>query len=182
MWREAADVALEAPARRVVCINTTYQITPWADVLYACDWQWWKRWALNASDVFKGEAWTVSEKAAKEYGVNWIRGEPGIGLCKREDTINTGQNSGFQCVGLAQKWGAAKIILLGYDFQRTGGRTHWHGDHPPGMANGGNFPMWAQQMGHMAKDLENIGLEVVNCSRQTALKCFPRGKLEEHLM
>jgi hypothetical protein len=26
----------------VIAINDAFRLAPWADVLYACDWQWWK--------------------------------------------------------------------------------------------------------------------------------------------
>ena len=43
------------------------------------------------------------------------------------------------------------------------------------------FPEWIKKMGVLAKELVAGGVEVVNCSRSTALECFPRGVLEDEL-
>lgn len=134
------------------------------------------------SRVVKGECWTVSTKAKTEFKANWIRGEPKRGLSRNLDSINTGQNSGYQAIGLAYLWGARRILLLGYDFKIHGGRRHWHPDHPGNMGNvGGNLAQWAVSMGELADDLKKEGVEVVNCSRVTALRCFPRSTITEQL-
>jgi hypothetical protein len=95
--------------------------------------------------------------------------------------ITTGRNSGFQSLCLAHYFGAARVLLLGYDFQRTGGRAHWHPDHPRSLGNGGKFPAWVDEMNILARDLKACGVDVVNCSRATALHCFPRATIQEVL-
>lgn len=110
-----------------------------------------------------------------------MRGEDCCGISRQPDTIHTGMNSGYQAIQLAYLWGATKIILLGYDMQKTGGKAHWHGDHPKGLGNCGNFSKWILAMNDLAKDLKVEGVEVVNCSRQTALKCFRRAELKDTL-
>lgn len=110
---------------------------------------------------------------------HWIFGDVyGRGLATRDDRIATGKNSGYQAIGLAHLFGAARVILLGYDFQRTGGKSHWHGDHPSDLGQGGNFGVWATEMAKLAEHAVERGLEIVNCSRATALRCFPLQKLE----
>lgn len=89
------------------------------------------------------------------------------------------QNSGAGAASLAAFWGARRIILLGYDCQKTGGRAHWHGDHPAGLGNAGSVDKWPAQFRLLASHL--AGLEVINCSRETALQAFPRRPLEEVL-
>ncbi|HCE6817724.1 hypothetical protein ACSBR8_21920 [Pseudomonas aeruginosa] len=89
------------------------------------------------------------------------------------------QNSGAGAASLAAFWGARRIILLGYDCQKTGGRAHWHGDHPAALGNAGSVDKWPSQFRQLAAHL--AGLEVINCSRETALEAFPRRPLEEVL-
>lgn len=127
--------------------------------------------------------WTVSSKAHKEFGVKFVRGDTKArGLLKATDAIATGQNSGYQAIGLAHLWGASRILLLGYDFGFSGAKRHWHGDHPNSMGNcGGNFASWAQTMAYLATDLKAVGVEVVNCSRATSLKCFKRSTINKEL-
>jgi hypothetical protein len=95
--------------------------------------------------------------------------------------VNTGQNSGYQAIGLAYQFGAARILLTGFDMQHTAGRSHWHGDHPAGMGNAQNIHRWVRHFAALADDLRAVGVEVVNCTRETALECWPRSTLEAEL-
>lgn len=104
------------------------------------------------------------------------------GLSKDPTYIHQGKNSGYQAISLAALFGATTIILLGFDFQRTSGKSHWHGDHPRGLGNGGNFTSWISHMNQLAKDLARANVRVINCSRKTALKCFPQVPIEDALM
>jgi len=89
------------------------------------------------------------------------------------------QNSGAGAVSLAAHWGAKRIILLGYDCQKTGGKSHWHGDHPKGLGNAGTIATWPTQFKKLETDLK--GIEIINCSRETALTMFERKPLAEVL-
>lgn len=69
--------------------------------------------------------------------------------------------------------------MIGYDCQKTGGKAHWHGDHPKPLGNAGAVDKWPAQFKDMLRYLR--GVSVINCSRETALSCFPRATLEEFL-
>ena len=69
--------------------------------------------------------------------------------------------------------------LSGYDCQHTGGKAHWHGNHPKGLGNAGSVDKWPNQFRMLAARLPNI--KIINCTRETALNVFPRGTLEEVL-
>ncbi len=161
-------------------INSTWEMVPCADVLYACDWQWWDRYHTQTA-TFRGERWTCNDRAAVEFGLSHVEPIHGSEYKFRENTVHAGSNSGYQAIQLAAMFGAQRIVLLGFDFQRTGGVTHWHGDHPAGFANGGDYKAWSQQMLLLAKDLNRRGVEVINCSRVSALECFKKEPLESIL-
>lgn len=165
-------------------VNTTYQAAPWADLLYACDETWWQHHYPKLATVFSGELWTISEAARERHGLRWIFGQEGSGLSPDPTYIHTGMNSGYQALGLAALFGARRIVLLGYDFTvGPGGRRHWHGDHPRPLGNAppSRYPAWANAMNVLATDLKRSGVEVINASRRTALRCFPRRDLTEAL-
>lgn len=90
-------------------------------------------------------------------------------------------NSGAGAISLAARGGAKRIILLGYDCQHTGGKRHWHEDHPDRMGNADHkvLKLWGANFSKLAQDYS--GVEIINCSRQTALQCFEQKKLEEVL-
>lgn len=102
---------------------------------------------------------------------------PGLG----RDKIHFGGNGGYQVINLAYLWGASRMVLLGYDMQRTGGASHWHGDHPRGLLKSSPYEQWIKRFGDLAADLWKEKINVVNASRETALQCFPRMPLEEAL-
>jgi predicted peroxiredoxin len=135
----------------------------------------------KVSAGFHGELWSVSEQARDQYGTYWIRHANGEGFCAEPDSINGGGNSGYQAVHLSATFGARKIVLLGFDMQRTGGQAHWHGKHEGRLPNGVGFVNWMKAFRRLAADLKSMGVEVVNCSRETAMTHFRREELRKTL-
>lgn len=80
---------------------------------------------------------------------------------------------------LGHRQGAKRIILLGYDMQKTNGQSHWHGDHPKGLGSAGKIAEWPSEFERLKRN--NPTIEIINCSRETALTCFARRPLEEVL-
>jgi len=142
------------------------------------DRKWWHQYALTISGEF--ELWTSHPEAARVYRLNFIRSEPGGGLSKTPGTIRQGGNSGFQAVALALHFGAARVILLGYDMQFTNGRSHWHGDHSVKLGNPvpERMRFWHEQFRALGRETT---VPIVNATRETALRCFPRVTLAEAL-
>lgn len=152
-------------------------MTPWADVIYGCDEGFWSTY-INAMPLGP-ERWTISEPAARAYGMNYIESIDAPGLSESPRRIHQGGNSGYQALGLAHAWGAARAVLLGYDMQRTGGKSHWHGDHKGGLANlGPALSAWPGRFDAVHRQWPHV----VNASRQTAITCFPRVSLAEALI
>lgn len=186
-----SDVAYVEQARladrcRVIAINGTFRRAPFADVLYGCDCQWWNANPDHASfrglrvGLYhaRGHAWP-SGVFKCEY-----RDRKSTGLDLEPPYLSTGQNSGYQAINLAVHFGARRILGLGFDFKRSGdGRRHWHGDHPLPLMNPQDsvFPDWLKAMETLPAALAEIGAEFINCSRDTALNCFPRSTIDAEL-
>ena len=169
--------------RRVIVVNTSYLLAPRSDVLYACDRNWW---AHQNGEVtagrwpgFTGECWSLSKEAADEFGVRLVPHQLGEGLS--DDRIHAGGNGGYQAVQLAALFGASKVILLGYDLQRSGGKSHWHGDHPKPLADPQALSDWARRLDRLFIRLAERGVELINASRETALRRIPRRSISEAL-
>lgn len=153
-WREAAE------DRRVIVTNNTFMLAPWADVLYAMDRAWW----TTMQPEFAGERLTAVDNAPHA----------------RRSTSPKGGNSGSGAILLAAHRGAARVILLGYDCQTgPGGIRHWHGEHKKPLGNAVSLPKFHGQF--LADSRKIRGVEVINCSRATALDMYPRASLEEAL-
>lgn len=163
----------------MIAVCTTFRKAPWADALYAADSRWWRVYGAEVERVCSGELWTC---AAKMVALNQIEVVEEPGLSTKPGRVNSGRNSGYQAVGLAYMWGAARIVLLGYDMQRgPNGETHHHGDHEGGLPNLGTMSEWARSFIQLGADLRARGVEVINATRRTAITCFERMPVAEAL-
>lgn len=133
----------------------------------------------TAKQEFNGELWTQDELSWVRYGINRIEGKHADGLGR--DAIHYGGNSGYQAINLAYLLGAARIVLLGYDMGKTGGKSHWHGDHPGDLNQQLPIHLWLSKFPTLADDLKREGVSVANATRETALDCFDRLSLEQAL-
>lgn len=149
--------------------------------MYACDLRWWDKKRPQSGAPAPSLWVTQDEVAATTYGLRCAPGQPGLGLCREPWLLNRGLNSGYQALNLAYHFGARRILLAGYDMQRTGGKAHWFGDHPPGLQVPSPFKDFIVRFNDIAKDLSLENVEVVNCSIETALGCFPRSTLQNEL-
>lgn len=166
LTREDAE---RARLYRTIVVNTTFRMAPWADYLFAGDFGWWNHYRKEVKKVFLGECWTGNERAAKLFGLNHIRQKNQRGLSREKGLIHSGGNSGYGAMELAYQFGARRIVLLGYDMQWTDGKSHWHGDHER-LSNRNCFPRWIESIESTAEELSKIGVEVLNATRQTAIK------------
>jgi hypothetical protein len=118
--------------RKVVAINDSYQLCPWAPVLYFCDRRWLD-WHENrpAFPAFRGIKVTLDEDVLRRRDdIKGVKNTGTTGLELRPWGVRTGRNSGYQAINLAVHFGVKRIVLLGYDMRVVNGRTHWHDGHP----------------------------------------------------
>ena len=169
----AADVAYVQGKARVIAINDAYTLAPWADVLYGCDAKWWT-WHKGVPS-FRGLKYGLQPGAKHWPGVTLVAKTGGSGIEWRRTGIRTGNNSGYQAINLAIHLGAVRILLLGYDMQGQ----HFFGRHRDGSVP--PFLVCLKNFTTMVPELAAHGIEVVNCTRKTALTCFPRLPLAEAL-
>ncbi len=140
---------------------------------------WWNEYGPGLQ--LDAEFWTTNREAARVYRLNHIVGEPGGGLAKRPGAIRLGGNSGFQALSLALYFGAARVILLGYDMHNDGRRTHWHGDHKRlGNPLDSKFDGWIKAFDELRRDLPR-DVQVLNATPGSALRAFPRKPLGDCL-
>ena len=170
------DIAEALRGRNTIAVNDAYKLLPHAPVLYACDAKWWE--VHKGCPDFPGERWSTHQKGsndkkacAEKYGLHLVAGRSGEEF-RNDSVIAYGGNSGFQAVGLAILFGAARIVLAGFDMREVGGRRHFFGEHPRPLRNGGSLSRWAQRFNKAARTVP-AGTEVVNATRGSAIKGFP---------
>lgn len=189
-----ADVAYCRGRDRVMVVNDAWQYAIWADALYAGDHEWWSH--HKGVPKFQGQRWgsipvpggkiprneaELYVRSVDQWGLFWVWGDWRHGLSSDPTLIHYGGNSGYQALNLAVLFGIRRILLLGYDMQDLDGRSHFFGEHPHPLRRWSDYKSWTDAYRTMVPDLVRAKVEVINCSRETALDCFPRAKLRDVL-
>jgi hypothetical protein len=172
----------------VLAIKKSLELFPDADAVYGCDAAWWRHshglpeyrglkltFAGNRLVDFPDVHRIAIRKIGKQYVDEILTDRPG--------EIGAGGNSGFQAVNLAVQFGAARILLVGFDMNGQAG-AHWYGrNHWPQANNPDehNFARWISAFEKVAPQLAAMGIEVVNASEHSALRCFPRRSIKDTL-
>lgn len=160
--------AVERSRLRAIAANTSWKRAQFADILFAADQAWWQQ-NIHEKPT-PAQWWTCSHAAAKEFDQLhlYVTREPH-------------RNSGARSIDLALDLGAARILLLGFDCSLVDG-VHWHGPHERTMnPDDQTLVKWRQDFDQVAERCERASVPVVNCSRKTALTCFPRAPLDGEL-
>jgi hypothetical protein len=157
---------------RCIAINTSYKMAPWADCLYAADAKWWDHYT-DAQD-FAGLKISITKKNNPNIHAIGVAGR--AGLSEERDKVFTGGNGGYQAIGLAYLFGASNIILLGYDMRWVEGKPYWHDPHPPKLSPSRETAYQKSFLPHfktLAAELKTRGVNVYNCTPDSALRDFP---------
>lgn len=179
---------------KCITINDAYHLAPWADILYAADarWYWWQQhgkvpigFGLSPEMVrrnwidFRGQKCSIeSSNMVSDESVHFLRNlhgsAHGVGLSCDPRSLVTGRNSGFQALNLAVLAGAKRIVLLGFDGGKAkDGRSHWFGDHPEATPDA-VYSYFRQAMSAAENALNELGIEVLNCSPGSLIDSFPK--------
>jgi hypothetical protein len=159
---------------RVIAINRSYRLAPWADVLYFCDLYWWQHHKLEVEELFRGRYIVTLENQID--GVKTLRNTGTSGLETDPSGLRTGNNSGYQAINLAYHFGVKRIVLLGYDMRVSpDGRTHWHGGYT-GYSADTYRDLFRNYMipcfDTLVQPLRDAGIEVINATPNSALQCW----------
>lgn len=172
---------------KVVAVKETVRLAPWADWMYFCDDYWFRE---NRDDVmnFKGQVATLATEANERQrgefpaGIRLFRHDGLTGLCEAPDGLRVGHNSGYQAINLAFHLGAKFILLLGLDMKNSaGGAQHWFKRKRPAPDIRQYQEIMLPLFETLVEPLARHGVEVVNCSPDSAITCFRRLPIEEAL-
>lgn len=169
-----ADVDYVQGKATIIAVNDAWTLAPWAEVLYSSDACWWK--FHDGVPQFSGLKFGIEVDLE---GVRAIRQTGEEGIDWNTGSVRHAKNSGGAAINLAVHLGASRIVLLGYDMGATGG-GHFFGRHPQELRNTKteNYKLFRERIATMVGPLAERGIQVVNCTRRTALTCFPRVPLE----
>jgi hypothetical protein len=173
---------------RVLAVNDAYRLMPWADILYACDAEWWKQ-HNGAPGLTFGQRWSTHEGETpnetnykgdlpEAWRINYARGRAGTVFSTNPAFLYYGCNSGFQAINLAVLKGATRIVLVGYDMRRVDGAAHFFGEHPNGLCATTDYRKFLPNFRDAA---QHCAVPIVNATPGSALDCWPMVNLDDAL-
>lgn len=155
-----------------IAVNDAWKLVPGADILYATDQKWWAE--HQGAPGFRG------------LRVGYQTTQPGVIALQQSRTceydsrlgyIWHGHNSGHAAVHLAAQLGAARIVLVGFDWDGA----HFFGEHPKSIRVGMNWSLSEAYWGTLRHALASRGVEVRNGTPGSRLKVFEPIDLDEIL-
>lgn len=167
--------AVRAAGVPAVVVNRTHELAPWADLLVGNDSVWWTLSENEAALRFAGIKVCCGERAAR--AVMSLRNTGPDGFDPDPACVRTGGNGGYTALHIATHARAARALLCGFDMRGA----HWHAPHRLKNPTAKTFERWIIRFEAVAAKLAARGLEVLNCTPGSALKCFPFVPLDEAL-
>lgn len=162
---------------RVIVVNDSFRLCPWADLLFFGDRQWWE-WRRTEL-----ESWTdrmITTAPIPDPAVHRVTLTGKDGLEVLPDRVR-GNNSGYMAINVAYHLGVKRIVLLGYDMKLEGARTHWHKGYDDKISLDRRRVVLGQEMlcefPTLVEPLKTAGVEVINANPDSAIECWPRVNL-----
>jgi len=176
--------------RKVIAINSSFLIVPFADYCIFSDSRWWWHWHDGADGGTKEQRRQLLDFAGRFIAVTpSISHRRVLNLRKKRIGIDCGLTSDrtraavhkttlTAAMNVAAHLGASRIVLLGADMRRgVTGRDHHHKPHPWRVKPG----CWDRQMmdlRYTIPALEARSIEVINTSEISLIDWWPKRALE----
>lgn len=149
-----------------IAINNAIMMLPNADICYSGSSRWWN-YHGPFIDWYKGERICATGSTPYAKTIPSEKTTKGFNL----EQVNRGLHSGFGAINLALLRGAKEIYLLGFDMR---GFSHFFGEHPEALQDESSVEEWIQELNEVAPVLDALGVEVINCTPKSMLKCFKK--------
>lgn len=147
---------------RVIAVNNAFELAPDAEALIAQDSTWWK---LHPQ---------AKKFAGRKFSTRDLSGV--------EQIFPTKKLMHSTCSGVVALEYFAQVsrpddvcLLLGADMRGT----HYFGKYTNGLSNTNDERREVHQRQFAGWAADHPGLKIINCTPNSALKCFPLGKLED---
>ncbi len=166
-----------------VAVNDGHRLAPWAEVLYSSSIAWWRQYA--GMPDFAGLKYSIHQDNRNAWrklppDIQLLENTGDVGLEPLSTGLRTISNSGGAAINLAVHLGARHIILLGFDM-RPSKQVHFFGRHPDPLSNQSPYAVFLGKFATMVQPLRALGVDVVNCTPDSALRCFRQAPLVDVL-
>lgn len=175
-----ADLDLSPLAgRRVIAINSAHLSWPMADIVFYADARWWTD--LGSKESVRAARIVTTGAAGPASGLHLVKVEPSPGIALDPCRVALRRTSVSGAINLAVHLGAARVVLLGVDGGLVNGRRHHHGVKYPWPLVDRCFDEHRVELEALAPSVAAVGVEVLNCSPVSALRCWERIAFPEAL-
>lgn len=168
-------------------VNNTHEIAP-LDVHLACNVEWYNHYGKPGCPSWIAVDNEHPERlnCAIKHGLDWVEGKWLPGLSTAPDVIHYHHGAGPQIINLALHYGCETMILLGWDMRYPPvGKRHYFGEYPPPLLH---YPKTGPhgEFEGLIREMETIrpadyGIEIINCTPESALTCYPCRSLSGYL-
>lgn len=167
--------------KHVVCINNSFKDIPNPVAIYWCDESWVAN-NYDAVDKHTCKLRFTARHSADAYIAKDIKTSAGATVLKRtgdrgfDDNVNNvrGNNSGAHVLNFLTNLRPRRIVLLGFDMKIINSKSHYHGGYGLPMSNYIYDELFIPSLETMAPYIEKCNVEVINCSKDSALSCFKK--------
>lgn len=163
------------------CNNTIFHFP--LDVHHACNYQWHDFYHTYIENKVC-DFWTTRPEVGQRYPfVKYIEERWIPGLSTDKHYIAAHHGTGPQLINIAYHYGYRRMLLVGWDMRHKGKR-HFFGEYPQPLHHvTRNLGPDGELIG-LIKEMETIkpedyGLQIINCTADSALECFPYMPLED---
>lgn len=176
------DVTQLAGRLPTLAIKKNIEIAPFADVVYGCDAPWWQ--SVKGLPNYSGLRLSYNFAACREFPdikrIEIKDKKSEVLLFDEPASVGSGGNSGFQALNIALQFGAAGVMLIGFDMMGD----HWYGRNNWPSANNPTFEIfkrWVSAFNAAKSQTDAMGIEIVNTSAKSAITAFPKMSIEQAL-
>jgi hypothetical protein len=177
----------------IIGVNNAYQLGQWIDVNFFGDCNWylvyrnefakWPNIKVTCCNRFADRPLKDMEgiKYLAKGGGRGISGSPSslYGISKNPKKIAWNCNSGAAAINVAVHFGVKQIILLGFDMNHTGDKTHWHRGY--GRRPRQSYSRFLNGFPVIAEDAKVMGIEILNASPDSSIDVFPKVLIKDLL-
>ena len=164
--------------KRTIVTNNAYELAPWSEVLFFMDNHWFKQHEKRLAS-YHGIKVTIANQFKDRPGIKFLNRGSKTMLSTAPNMVNNGNNSGYAAINLAFLLGASKIILVGFDMKVVDAQHNYHNEHTRKMKDNIYDKEYIPNFGSLVDPLAKAGIEILNATPDSALKCFPFVKLED---
>ena len=173
------DAALKAPCEIAVTMDRL-----WFESRFGALRTLWTHGRIEAAHVRLAATKGMVLAADDDWVKVFDNDHTSVDMTDEPGRLN-GTNSGVCAINLAYQMRPRRIVLFGFDMNRSPkGDPYWFDPYPwaPGGATkAGKYQAWAAEFDLIRRACDAAGIEVLNASPTSAITAFPKVKPEEVL-